>query len=96
MGVYRGLGEPAGEIGFARWMIFALPLVLVMLPLAWAVLVAGLGREAGRWFDDGSMPKGRFSRFMVSASKLISVATDIPITPSRLNTALKEALARRP
>ncbi len=51
-GIYARLYPQAPVVGFGQWMAFALPLVLLLLPLAWLLLVARVRSDAG---DSGTL-----------------------------------------
>ena len=47
LGIYSRLYPEADPIQFGQWMTFALPLVILFLPVAWLVLARGVEDEGG-------------------------------------------------
>ncbi len=47
LGIYARLYPSAPPIGFGQWMMFALPIVVVFLPVAWLVLVRSVEDDGG-------------------------------------------------
>ncbi|MBC03536.1 MAG: sodium:dicarboxylate symporter [Phycisphaerae bacterium] len=54
MGVFDELGHRSDDFGFLEWMWIGVPVVLVLVPIAWWWLVRGVG--SGTTFD---LPEGR-------------------------------------